>query len=328
MKTLGILSLLLIAQISQGQVARNPSPVKPKMTECLFCEIGIGSKNSPRQISETSVVGKPATEGLPSLYEPQDLVDINPKYMTPLYQKNFTPQYIASGKMEKMRLNAYQAMTRLLDAARAARVDLFIHSAYRSYEVQCRVFSGKLVKQLSLDGFISKQYTSPYALSEMTSDIKAGYMPEFTRDQLQQAITEVNTRSALPGQSEHQLGSVADLVTMIPKYEPATPSEAKPQFSGYALEYEMQDTPAFKWLQENAYKFGYVLSYPNSETLDFAKPNSRTGYIYEPWHWRFIGADYATRFKNCGRLVLREFLKAIDQNPAYQCNKSHSSTTH
>ncbi len=328
MKTLTILSFLLLAQISQGQVARNSAPVKPKMTECLFCGLGIGSKNCPRQVTETTVVGKPTSEGLPSLYEPQDLVDINPKYMTPLYQKNFTPEYIAAGKMEKMRLNAYTAMTRMLDAAHTARVDLFIHSAYRSYEVQCRVFSGKLVKQLSLNGFISKQYTSSYALSEMNRDIKAGYKPEFTSEQLQQAIIEVNTRSALPGQSEHQLGSAADLVTFIPKYEPLIPSEAKPQYSGYALEYEMQDTPAFKWLQENAYKFGYVLSYPNSETLDFSKPNSRTGYIYEPWHWRFIGADYATRFKNCGRLVLREFLTALAQNPAYQCNKSHISTRH
>lgn len=303
------------------------NPPKPKMTECLFCEISIGSTNSPRKITELSVVGKPKTEGLPSLYEPNDLVDIEPKYMTPLYQKSYTEKYIADGKMEKMRRNAYIMMTRMLDAAHKQKIDLFIHSAYRSYEVQCRVFSGKLVKQLSADGFISKMYTSPYALSEMNKDIKNGYKPEFNRSQLDQAIAEVNTRSALPGQSEHQLGSVADLVTMIPKYEPAVPSEAKPQYSGYALEYEMQETAAFKWLQANAYKYGYALSYPNSETLDFSKPNARTGYIYEPWHWRYIGVNHAARFKDCGRLVLREFLKAVAVNPNYQCNKSHSTPT-
>jgi LAS superfamily LD-carboxypeptidase LdcB len=337
MKTISILSLLLAAQISYGQsltktlaypppaiMPAETNPPKAKMTKCLFCNISIGSQNNPRKITEISVVGKPTREGLPSLYEPNDLVDIEAKYMTPLYQKSYTPKYIAEGKMEKMRRSAYVLMTRMLDAAHKNNIDLYIHSAYRSYEVQCRVFSGKLVKQLSLDGFISKQYTSPYSLNELNRDIKAGYQPEFTPQQLKQAITEVNTRSALPGQSEHQLGSVADLVTMIPKYEPEVPSEAKPKYSGYALEYEMQNTPAFAWLQNNAYKYGYALSYPNSETLDFTQPNVRTGYIYEPWHWRFIGVDYATRFKDCGRLVLREFLKAVAQNPRYQCNKSHS----
>jgi LAS superfamily LD-carboxypeptidase LdcB len=339
MKTITILSLFLTAQISHGQSMTNnpnslvypppaimPKTTKSKAKECFFCDHSIGSRNNPREISEISVVGKPTEEGLPSLYEPRDLVDIEPKYMTPLYRKNFTPEYISQGKMEKMRRNAYIFMVSMLNAAHRAKIDLFIHSAYRSYEVQCRVFSGKLVRQLSANRFISKQYTSRYALSEMNADIAAGYEPEFTREQLLQAITEVNTRSALPGQSEHQLGSAVDLVTMISKYEPKIPSDAKPLYSGYALEYEMQDTPAFKWLQQNAYKYGYALSYPQSETLDFTKPNSRTGYIYEPWHWRYIGVKYATRFKDCGGLVLREFLKEIYKNPDYQCNQSHSST--
>src|SRR6218665_406376 len=128
MKTISILSLLFVAQISHGQTSVSNTalypppaimppetvPPKPKMTECLFCEISIGSTNSPRKITETSVVGKPKSEGLPSLYEPSDLVDIEPKYMTPLYQKSFTPKYIAEGKMEKMRRNAYIMMTRML----------------------------------------------------------------------------------------------------------------------------------------------------------------------------------------------------------------------
>ncbi len=103
------------------------------------------------------------------------------------------PLTLSEGKMEKMRRNAYISLTQMLDAAHKNKIDLFIHSAYRSYEVQCRVFSGKLVKQLSANGFISKQYTSPYALSEMNKDIKAGYQPEFTPDQLQQALIYAQT---------------------------------------------------------------------------------------------------------------------------------------
>ena len=42
-------------------------------------------------------------------------------------------------------------------------------------------------------------------------------------------------------------------------------------------------TEAFEWLQENAYKYGFILSYPEDNEF----------YIYEPWHWRFVGTDLA-----------------------------------
>lgn len=331
MKTLIALSLLFVAPLSYGQ-AVVPVPIKKPMTECFFCEIAIGSNNDPRDITELSVVGKPKEEGLPSIYEPNDLVDIEPRYMTPLYQKDYTPDYIAAGKMDKMRRDAYYAMKNMLDAAHADKIDLFIHSGYRSYETQCKVFSGKLVKQLSANRFISRMYSSPSSLAEFNRDVKKGYKPEFDRKQLNQSIEQVNTRSALPGQSEHQLGTVADLVTNLPQFTKIDPKDQSSMYSGYALEYEMQNTPAFSWLTQNAYRFGYALSYPKSQMLDFSqtnkpdytKPNARTGYIYEPWHWRYIGVSYATRFKDCGRLVLREFLKEIDKNPSFQCNKSHN----
>ena len=339
MKNWLILSFVLSAQISSAQL-KSSAVADPQsaLTNCFFCNISIGSTNNPRIITELSVVGKPTNEGLPSLYEPQDLKIIDPRYITPLYRvsalerlakENLNPSLPT--KMDTMRADAYLAVTRMLDAARAQHIDLYVHSGYRSYAVQCKVFSTKLVKQLSKNGALPhapRMYTSPYALIELNSDITKGYRTEFTPAQLKQAMSEVNTRSALPGQSEHQLGSVVDLVTMIPKYEPEIPSEATPQFSGYALEYEMQNTPAFAWLQQNAYKYGYALSYPNSETLDFTKPNIRTGYIYEPWHWRFIGVDYATRFKDCGSLVLREFLKEVSKNRNFKCQKSPVSTGH
>jgi hypothetical protein len=52
-------------------------------------------------------------------------------------------------------------------------------------------------------------------------------------------------------------------------------------------------------------------------------PNPRTGYIYEPWHWRFIGVKRATDYKYCGnRFVLREYLKQVAINPQFQCVKN------
>jgi len=79
--------------------------------------------------------------------------------------------------------------------------------------------------------------------------------------------TGANAFSADQGFSEHQLGTTIDITT------PAV---------GGTFE-SFGDTEAFEWLQENAHKYGFILSYPEDNTF----------YIYEPWHWRFVGRDLA-----------------------------------
>jgi D-alanyl-D-alanine carboxypeptidase len=119
---------------------------------------------------------------------------------------------------------------------------------------------------------------------------------------------QVNTRSAFPGTSEHQLGTAMDIVTYIPGL-------------GYKLETEMDQTPAYAWLQANAYKFGFVLSYPKGPDGPKAV-NPRTGYIYEPWHWRYIGPVPARRYNDClirQGLTTQEFLRALNRNPQFSC---------
>lgn len=65
--------------------------------------------------------------------------------------------------------------------------------------------------------------------------------------------------SAKPGHSEHQLGTTVDLNEL---------SEA------------FGDSPAGQWLQQNAHRFGFRMSYPRG---------NEQGYAYEPWHWRWWG---------------------------------------
>jgi len=76
-----------------------------------------------------------------------------------------------------------------------------------------------------------------------------------------------NTFSADQGFSEHQLGTAVDFT--VPAIGATSQTFAK--------------TEAYEWLLDNAYKYGFVLSYP--EGNDF--------YIFEPWHWRFVGRDLA-----------------------------------
>ncbi len=79
--------------------------------------------------------------------------------------------------------------------------------------------------------------------------------------------TGANTFSADQGYSEHQLGTTVDLTN-------ATIGENIGDF---------EQTKAFAWLSENAYKYGFVLSYPRDNEY----------YVYEPWHWRFVGKELA-----------------------------------
>lgn len=61
------------------------------------------------------------------------------------------------------------------------------------------------------------------------------------------------------------------------------------------------NTPAYRWLLENAHNFGFILRYP---------PNSiqHTYVNYEPWHWRFVGVENARAIRASG-LVLEQWLR-------------------
>ncbi len=99
----------------------------------------------------------------------------------------------------------------------------------------------------------------------------------------QDGIMEADKYSARPGHSEHQTGLVIDLRNKDLPYE---------QFG---------KTKEFTWLNYNAYKYGFILRYPN-------KKEQITGYIYEPWHYRYVGVDIATdMYLNYPNLTFDEY---------------------
>lgn len=100
---------------------------------------------------------------------------------------------------------------------------------------------------------------SAYRSFEEQARLKSGYVVQYG--------SGANSFSAEQGYSEHQLGTTVDFTT--------------PEIRGAYLSFE--NTPAFEWLTENAYKYGFILSYPKGNQF----------YIYEPWHWRFVGEDLA-----------------------------------
>ena len=78
-----------------------------------------------------------------------------------------------------------------------------------------------------------------------------------------------NQFSADQGYSEHQLGTALDFAT----------TEIGAGFDGF------EKTDAYRWLLDNAYQYGFILSYPQNNNY----------YQFEPWHWRFVGRDLAKK---------------------------------
>lgn len=248
------------------------TPVAPSV--CQIHGVPVGSLVSRNNIGPLSTVSRKSEESLPADFEPSPLVPIPYDFLNPI----FSDDLAKDGEFEYIEENTLRALTLMLEDARRDNVRIFVHSAYRPYNIQCSIFSKKVKKEMQSLGL-----------------------------SLQNAILQVNTRSAMPGQSEHQLGTAVDLVADIPSI-------------GYKLEYQLEQTLTFAWLQKNAYRYGFVLSFPKGESLDHTHPNPKTGYIYEPWHWRYIHPHYAYRFQACqNQLPLVDFLRALNRDPTFDC---------
>ena len=89
----------------------------------------------------------------------------------------------------------------------------------------------------------------------------------------------VDTYSSRPGHSDHQTGYTFDV---------------------NSLEQSFEYDPAGQWLADNCYKYGFIIRYPKGK-------EDSTGYMYEPWHIRYIGVEFATKVTTSG-LSLEEYL--------------------
>lgn len=132
------------------------------------------------------------------------------------------------------------------------------------------------------------------ALESMQADAKvlglkiplvSGYRSYITQENLYNKYVkkdgeeEANTYSAKPGHSEHQTGLAFDVGS---------------------VERSFANTDEAKWLEENAHLYGFIVRYPKDKT-------DITGYIYEPWHIRYLGKDNAKKVYESG-LTLEEYL--------------------
>lgn len=93
-----------------------------------------------------------------------------------------------------------------------------------------------------------------------------------------EGVAGADRHSARPGFSEHQSGLTIDVNSVSASFA---------------------STPEGRWVAANAHRFGFIVRYPQGK-------ESITGYIYEPWHLRYVGVDVATTLRNSG-LTLEEY---------------------
>lgn len=101
----------------------------------------------------------------------------------------------------------------------------------------------------------------------------------------EKSIENASKVVAKPWQSEHNMGISVDI---------------------NCADYSFESTKAYKWMKENAYRYGFIQRYTN----EF---ESETGVVSEPWHWRYVG-DIAEEVKNSGKSFERYVLENLMKN--------------
>lgn len=113
------------------------------------------------------------------------------------------------------------------------------------------------------------------------------YQENLLSNAIKNGNKNASTSIAKAGHSEHQLGTAIDV-------------------SGESIGYnsaisDFGNTIEDFWMRENAHNYGFIMSYPEGK-------EKITGYIYEPWHYRYVGIPLASEIKKSG-LTLTEYLK-------------------
>lgn len=97
-----------------------------------------------------------------------------------------------------------------------------------------------------------------------------------------------DTYSARPGFSEHQTGLCLDV------------------YDGEIPYTSFEKTNEYNWMQENAYKYGFILRFPKDKT-------NETGYKFESWHYRYVGVN-AAKYIHDNNISFEEYYVRFVEN--------------
>ena len=127
-----------------------------------------------------------------------------------------------------------------------------------------------------------RDYSYQATLFESYTNNEMAANPSLTREQAEAIVLTYSTR---PGTSEHQTGLAVDMDTM----------------GTFSTDFAY--TAEYAWLQENAWKFGFILRFPADKT-------DITTIQFEPWHYRYVGRYHAQKIHASG-LCLEEYVEQL-----------------
>lgn len=178
----------------------------------------------------------------------------------------------------------YEILVNKDNALDKTYVPLDLVDAHSSYK------DGILINSKVLEQFIVMKEDAK--INGYNIDIMSGYRDYFYQDKIytkllkEKGFAYAFRSVAKPGCSEHQTGLAIDICVY--------------KDDKCYIEHELEDMEEIKWLIENSYKYGFILRYPRYM-------EDKTGYNYEPWHFRYVGelAEYLHR----NNMLLEDYRK-------------------
>lgn len=168
--------------------------------------------------------------------------------------------------------------------------------ANKTYSLPSNYVPSNLV---TINGYIKVVDTVKDAFLNLTSDAKSiglniyassGYRSYQDQNYIyngyvaRDGAINADTYSARAGYSEHQTGLAIDV---------------------NSVDMTFDNTSESNWLKDNCYKYGFIIRYPKDK-------DTITGYMYEPWHIRYVGNEFAEKLYNSGNWITLEEYYGID----------------
>lgn len=147
----------------------------------------------------------------------------------------------------------------------------------RTLDARCADYAIQMLKDAQKQGiglYVTSSYRSVASQKANLENYIVTLMNRgYSKDD---AVIQAHKEIALPGCSEHNAGLAMDIVSN--------------DYWSYHndLDESFEKLPQFDWLIKNSWKYGFILSYPKGK-------EKITGFIYEPWHYRFVGLVHAER---------------------------------
>lgn len=251
----------------------NQFPLESKSTQPLPVPIASGTptvENSPQNINivptprpqpRVEVLSPLASPSLPKPNNQPSLPELPPENLDDLAMKPSR-----SERLPRTESNNYLGHFAFVENSRKNLVKIgkyydrneyLDREAAQAFTQMTRAAEAQGIQLIIISGFRS------------VNDQSALFQRQIQRKGSQQAAAQY---SAPPGYSEHHTGLALDI--------------GDGQNPSADLKVAFEQTSAFQWLVNNAYQYGFELSFP---------PNNPQGVSYEPWHWRYVASPRASQ---------------------------------